>query len=102
MIKKNMNQQQRDRGHDWLLVPIIGLDSDYGLNIGGGIQLNRYNFREVPKEYMQQITASYATRFGNFAGAYEADFYSLVKSGRLKFAYCCNAAICYSLLWLRK
>ena len=74
---------QRDRGHDWLLVPILGLDSDYGLKIGGGIQLNSYNFREVPKEFMQQITVSYATRFGNLAGAYEADFYSILKNGRL-------------------
>jgi Omp85 superfamily domain len=75
--------QQLDRGHNWLLVPIVGLDTDYGLTIGGGIQLNKYNFREVPQEYMQQITASYATRFGNFAAAYEADFYSLLRGGRL-------------------
>ena len=75
--------QQLDRGHNWLPVPIFGLDTDYGLTIGGGIQLHKYNFREVPQEYMQQITVSYATRFGNFAAAYEADFYSLLRGGRL-------------------
>ncbi len=75
--------QQRDRGHDWLLIPVLGLDSDYGLTFGGGIQLNKFNFRVVPQEYMQQITVSYATRFGNFAVAYNADFYSLIRGGRL-------------------
>ena len=75
--------QQRDRGHDWLPVPIIGLDTDYGLTIGGGIQLNQYGFRSIPKDYMQQVTVSYSTRFGNFAAAYEGDFYSVVKGGRL-------------------
>lgn len=75
--------KQLDRGHNWLPVPIIGLDTDYGLTIGGGIQLNKYNFRMIPQEYMQQFTVSYATRFGNFAAAYEGDFYSVVQGGRL-------------------
>ena len=75
--------QQRDRGHDWLLVPVIDYNSDYGITIGGGIQLNSYNFREIPKSYMQQLTVSYATLFGNFAVEYKADFYSLVTKGRL-------------------
>jgi len=75
--------KQRDRGHDWLPIPIIDYNSDYGFTIGGGIQLNSYNFREVPQDYMQQITVSYATKFGNFAAVYEADFYSLIRGGRL-------------------
>lgn len=75
--------QQVDRGHNWLPVPIIGLDTDYGLTIGGGVQLNKYNFRMIPQEYMQQLTVSYATRFGNFAAAYDADFYSVLRGGRL-------------------
>jgi hypothetical protein len=72
-----------DRGHNWLPVPIIGLDTDYGLTIGAGIQLNKYNFRMIPQEYMQQLTVSYATRFGNFAAAYDADYYSVLRGGRL-------------------
>jgi hypothetical protein len=75
--------QQRDRGHDWLLIPILDYNSDYGLTIGGGIQLNSFNFRAVPQDYMQQVTVSYATLFGNFAVACEADFYSLIKRSRL-------------------
>ena len=72
-----------DRGHNWLPVPIVGLDTDYGLTIGAGVQLNKYNFRMVPQEYMQQFTLSYATRFGNLAAAYNADFYSVLRGGRL-------------------
>ncbi len=75
--------RQLDRGHNWLPVPIIGLDTDYGLTIGAGIQLNKYNFRMIPQEFMQQFTVSYATRFGNFAAAYDADFYSVLQGGRL-------------------
>ena len=75
--------KQLDRGHNWLPVPIIGLNTDYGLIIGGGIQLHKYNFREVPEEYVQQLTVSYATRFGNLAAAYEGDFYSPLRGGRL-------------------
>jgi hypothetical protein len=73
----------RDRGHDWLIIPIIDFNSDYGLIFGGGIQLNQFNFRTIPQDYMQQVSVSYATRFGNIAAAYEADFYSVLKSGRL-------------------
>jgi hypothetical protein len=71
---ENYEPQQLDRGHNWLPVPILGLDIDYGLTIGGGVQLNQYNFRAIPQDYMQQITVSYATRFGNFAAAYEQIF----------------------------
>lgn len=75
--------KMRDRGHDWLLVPIIDYNSDYGFTFGGGVQLNSYDFRAVPMDYMQQITISYATLFSNFAVAYQSDFYNLVNKGRL-------------------
>jgi len=81
--QEKFEPKQRDRGHDWLIVPILDYNSDQGLTIGGGIQLNSYNFREVPMDYMQQFTVSYSTLFGNFALAYEADFYSLIRGGRL-------------------
>ena len=75
--------RQRDRGHDWIAVPILDYNSDYGVTIGGGLQLNSYDFRAVPKDYMQQFSISYATLFGNFAFAYEADFYTILHNGRL-------------------
>ena len=72
-----------DRGHNWLPVPVFGLSNDYGLRIGGGVQLNKYNFRAVPQEYKQQLVASYETRFGNFAAAYEGIFYNVFRNLRL-------------------
>ncbi len=72
-----------DRGHNWLPIPVLGLSNDYGLRIGGGVQLNKYNFRAVPQEYKQQITASYETRFGNIAAAYQGDFYNVFKNLKL-------------------
>ncbi|MCW8961797.1 MAG: hypothetical protein OQK29_09550, partial [Ignavibacteriaceae bacterium] len=81
--------KQLDRGHNWMLVPVLGLDTDYGLTIGGGVALHKYNFRVVPQDYLQQVTVSYSTRFGNLAAAYQGDFYSLVRNGKLNllFAY---------------
>ncbi|MBT8390743.1 MAG: BamA/TamA family outer membrane protein [Ignavibacteriaceae bacterium] len=76
--------QQIDRGHNWLPVPIFGLDTDYGLTLGGGIALHSYDFRAVPKDYTQQLTVSYATRFGNFAAGYEGNFYSLIRNSKLR------------------
>ena len=71
---------QIDRGHNWLPVPVFGLSNDYGLRIGGGVQLNKYNFRAIPQEYKQQITASYETRFGNLAAAYDGTFYNVFRN----------------------
>ena len=75
--------KQIDRGHNWLPVPVLGLDTDYGFTLGGGIALHSYDFRAVPQDYMQELTVSYATRFGSFATAYNGDFYSLIRNGRI-------------------
>ncbi len=75
--------RQIDRGHNWLPVPILGLDTDNGFTLGGGVALISYDFRAVPQDYMQQFTLSYATRFGSFAAAYEGDFYSLIRNGKI-------------------
>ena len=75
--------RQIDRGHDFLPVPILGLDTDNGFTIGGGVILFKYNFRKIPFEYSQQLTASYSTRFSNFSFLYAGDFYALEKDSRL-------------------
>ncbi|NNG26125.1 MAG: BamA/TamA family outer membrane protein, partial [Ignavibacteriaceae bacterium] len=72
-----------DRGNNWIFIPKIGFNADDGFIIGGGLQLHKYNFREVPQEYMQEFFLSYATRFGKGTIAYRGDFYSLVKDGKL-------------------
>ncbi len=74
---------QLDRGHNWIFIPAIGFNSDDGLKFGGGLQLHKYNFREIPQEFKQELFLSYATRFGKGTAAYRGDFYSLVKDGRL-------------------
>ncbi len=61
----------------------MGLTADDGFIFGGGLQLHKYNFREVPQEYKQELFVSYATRFGKGTIAYLGDFYSLVRDGRL-------------------
>jgi hypothetical protein len=75
--------RQIDRGHNFLPIPILGLDTDNGFTIGGGVELFKYNFRQVPFEYSQSLTASYYTRFSNIAVAYQGDFYALEKDSRL-------------------
>ena len=72
-----------DRGHDWIFIPKIGFNADDGFIFGGGLQLHKYNFREVPQEYKQELFISYATRFGKGTIAYRGDFYSLIRNGRL-------------------
>jgi hypothetical protein len=72
-----------DRGDNWIFIPKIGFNADDGFIFGGGLQLHKYNFREVPQEYMQELFVSYATRFGKGTVAYRGDFYSLVRNGRL-------------------
>lgn len=78
--------KQRDRGHNWLPVPILSYDTDYGVTVGGGVQLYKYNFREIPEEYVQQLTASFATSTSTWNAAYDGNFYSLVRSGRLNLS----------------
>jgi len=72
-----------DRGSNWIFIPKLGFNADDGFIFGGGFQLHKYNFREVPKEYMQELFLSYATRFGKGTVAYRGDFYSVVRNGRL-------------------
>jgi len=72
-----------DRGYNWIFIPKIGFNADDGFIFGGGLQLHKYNFREVPKEYKQELFLSYATRFGKGTVAYLGDFYSLVRDGRV-------------------
>ena len=81
-----------DRGHHWLPIPIFGLDTDNGITVGAGVQLSKYNFRERPVEYVQQIIGSYST-IGGVTINYSGDFYSLVRNGRL------NLRVIYSTLF---
>ena len=81
-----------DRGHRWLPIPVFGFDTDNGITVGAGVQLSKYNFRERPLEYIQQIIGSYSS-IGGATINYSGDFYSLVRNGRL------NLKIIYSTLF---
>ena len=81
-----------DRGHRWLPIPVFGFDTDNGVTVGAGVQLSKYNFRERPVEYVQQIIGSYSS-IGGVTINYSGDFYSLVRNGRL------NLKVIYSTLF---
>jgi len=69
----------RDRGHDWIINPVINYNSDDGLIFGGGPILVSYNFRTIPYEYWMTLTAAYATIPRSYRINYEGIFYSLIK-----------------------
>jgi hypothetical protein len=71
-----------DRGHNWLIMPAFGFDSDNGVTFGAGVQLSKYNFRARPLESLQSMTGSYST-IGGGTLKYNGDFYSIVRNGKL-------------------
>jgi hypothetical protein len=73
----------RDRGHDWIINPIINYNSDDGVIFGGGPILVSYNFRMVPYEYWMTLTASYATNPRSYRINYNGIFYSLIKDAAI-------------------
>jgi len=77
--------QQRDRSHDWLIIPILSFNSDDGFVIGGGPSFTKYNFRAAPFEYWLKATAAYATRPGAYIAEFNSEFNSLIKGAQVKF-----------------
>lgn len=75
--------QQRDRGVDWIVNPVVNISSDDGLIFGGGPMLYKYNFRAVPYEYWMTLTAHYATEPNSGTVRYEGIFKSLIKGASL-------------------
>ncbi len=74
---------QRDRSHDWMINPKIGLDTDNGLVIGGGPQFFKYNFRAEPYDYWWTLTAEYATKPKNGRIIFEGIFNTIFKRSSL-------------------
>lgn len=70
--------QQRDRGHDWVVLPIGNYNLDDGLILGAELSLLSYNFRFSPFEYKQTITAAYATTPKSYQIKYSGLFNSLI------------------------
>jgi len=68
---------QRDRGHDWVVYPILGFNTNDGLLIGGGPLLYKYNFRKIPYDYRVLFTTTYAARPKSFNFNLDATFNSI-------------------------
>lgn len=73
---------QLDRGHFWVPLPVLGYETTKGVIIGGSLQLHKYNFRQIPKEYKQEIELKYFTSLEKIAVNYEGEFYSILKNSR--------------------
>jgi len=73
----------RDRGSDWIAIPVFDFNSDDGLILGGGFILNSYNFRVVPKEYKIELTGALATNTLSYIFSFNGDFYTLIKEAVL-------------------
>jgi hypothetical protein len=85
-ISERYEPEQRDRGHNWLILPMIGINSDDGFIFGGGPLLYSYNFRVSPYEYKMMLTGSFATRPSSYTISYKGDFYSLIKNTKVHLA----------------
>ena len=68
---------QRDRGHNWVVYPILGFNTNDGLLIGGGPLLYKYSFRKIPYDYRVLFTTTYAARPINFNFNLNATFNSI-------------------------
>ncbi|HVO75767.1 MAG TPA: BamA/TamA family outer membrane protein [Ignavibacteriaceae bacterium] len=77
----------RDRGHDWIINPIINYNSDDGLIFGGGPILVSYAFRTAPYEYWMTLTASYATAPKSYRINYNGIFDSIIKNAPVELNF---------------
>ncbi|HEV8255023.1 MAG TPA: hypothetical protein VGQ78_09715 [Vicinamibacteria bacterium] len=64
----------RDWGHRILFAPWLGGGPEVGAFLGGGLQIDRYGFRQHPYASHQLIRAGYATAAKAFRVEYEGEF----------------------------
>ena len=72
--------QQRDRGHDWVILPNGNISSDDGIVIGGGVGLYSYGFRKRPNNFKMSLKAQYATLSKSYRVEYDGIFHSVFKN----------------------
>lgn len=73
-----------DRGHDWSFEPIIDYSSDDGVIVGISPMLYKYNFRQIPFEYLLKAGAAYNFKPNSFQISFEGIFNSLVNNSSIK------------------
>ena len=65
-----------DRGNKFIIFPLFGYNSDYGLIADLNLLLFNYDFRKDPFNRKHQLKISFATRFRKFSVAYNSQFIS--------------------------
>ncbi|MDQ3019307.1 MAG: outer membrane protein assembly factor [Bacteroidota bacterium] len=82
-IKERNEPFVEDRGNEWRFMPVLGYDSDNGLELGGGPILYKYGFRTKPYVYRMALAGSYAFNAKSYNFKYTGDFYSIIKNTRI-------------------
>ena len=72
--------EQRDRGHDWMILPYGNISSDDGILLGGGVALYSYGFRKYPNNFRMSASAQYATLSNSYRVEYDGIFHSIFKN----------------------
>ncbi len=75
--------KQKDRGYDLWNFPLLNLNSDDGLVLGGQSIYYKYNFRAVPYDYKISLSATYATEPNNYSLHLKTYFNTLIKNTTL-------------------
>lgn len=82
-IKERNEPFVEDRGTEWRFTPVLGFDTDNGLELGGGPVLYKYGFRTKPYVYRMSLVGSYAFNAKSYNFKYTGDFYSIIKNTRV-------------------
>ncbi len=82
-IKERNEPFIEDRGHEWRFTPVLGYNTDNGLELGGGPVLYKYGFRANPYVYRMSLVGSYAFNAKSYNFKYVGDFYTIIKNTRI-------------------
>ncbi len=82
-VKERYEPAVEDRGHEWRFSPVLGYNTDNGLELGGGPVLYKYGFRATPYVYKMSLTGSYAFNAKSYNFKYAGDFYTIIKNTRI-------------------
>ena len=82
-IKERNEPFIEDRGHEWRFTPVLGYNTDNGLEIGGGPVLYKYGFRANPYVYRMSLVGSYAFNAKSYNFNFIGDFYTIIKNTRI-------------------
>lgn len=75
--------KQRDRGSNWLPIPIIGFNSNDGFYLGGGAEVYKYNFRNDPYEYWMSSSIAYYSLPSSITAEFHGVFNSILKNNTI-------------------